>query len=83
MATHKKQRGIVNVGKFSKGNVVPSLSAVRFLEARWSSVDMIQTVWRMNRRYSGRENVYGGIMASNCPVSECAANGAVNLDLRH
>jgi len=50
--------GIINVGIFGEGTDAPSLSAVGFLEARKSPVDVIQAVGRVMRRSRGKERGY-------------------------
>ena len=45
-ATEAKPHGIINVGIFGEGTDSPSLSAVAFLEARKSPIDVIQAVGR-------------------------------------
>ncbi len=49
-ASEDKPFGILNVGIFGEGVDAPSLSAVGFLEARRSPVDVIQAVGRVMRR---------------------------------
>ena len=58
-----KPHGILNVGIFGEGTDAPSLSAVGFLEARKSPVEVIQAVGRVMRR-SPEKNV-GYIL---CPI---------------
>ena len=48
-ATETKPHGILNVGIFGEGTDSPSLSAVAFLEARKSPIDVIQAVGRAMR----------------------------------
>ncbi len=48
--TESNPHGIINVGIFGEGTDAPSLSAVGFLEARRSPVDVIQAVGRVMRR---------------------------------
>ena len=55
--------GIINVGIFGEGTDSPSLSAVAFLEARKSPIDVIQAVGRAMRTAPGKE--YGYII---CPI---------------
>ena len=50
--------GIVNVGIFGEGTDSPSLSAVAFLEARKSPIDVIQAVGRAMRTAPGKETGY-------------------------
>ena len=50
--------GIVNVGIFGEGTDAPSLSAVAFLEARKSPIDVIQAVGRAMRTAPGKEMGY-------------------------
>ncbi len=56
--TEEKPHGIINVGIFGEGTDAPSLSAVGFLEARKSPVDVIQAVGRVMRRSPGKERGY-------------------------
>lgn len=56
--TEAKPHGIINVGIFGEGTDAPSLSAVGFLEARKSPVDVIQAVGRVMRRSPGKERGY-------------------------
>ena len=49
-ATQDNPYGVINVGIFGEGTDAPSLSAVGFLEARKSPVDVIQAVGRVMRR---------------------------------
>ena len=55
--------GIINVGIFGEGTDAPSLSAVAFLEARKSPIDVVQAVGRAMRTAPGKE--YGYII---CPI---------------
>ena len=55
--------GIINVGIFGEGTDAPSLSAVAFLEARKSPIDVIQAVGRAMRTAPGKQ--YGYII---CPI---------------
>ena len=55
--------GIINVGIFGEGTDAPSLSAVAFLEARKSPIDVIQAVGRAMRTAPGKD--YGYII---CPI---------------
>ncbi len=57
-ATDKIPHGILNVGIFGEGVDAPALSAVGFLEARKSPVDVIQAVGRVMRRAKGKEMGY-------------------------
>ena len=50
--------GILNVGIFGEGTDSPSLSAVAFLEARKSPIDVIQAVGRAMRTSPGKERGY-------------------------
>ncbi|MDE2645776.1 MAG: DEAD/DEAH box helicase family protein [Bacteroidota bacterium] len=56
--TEAAPHGIINVGIFGEGTDAPSLSAVGFLEARKSPVDVIQAVGRVMRRSPGKERGY-------------------------
>ena len=56
--TEADPHGIINVGIFGEGTDAPSLSAVGFLEARKSPVDVIQAVGRVMRRSPGKERGY-------------------------
>ena len=47
--------GIINVGIFGEGTDSPSLSAVAFLEARKSPIDVVQAVGRAMRTAPGKE----------------------------
>ncbi len=62
-ATDDTPYGILNVGIFGEGVDAPSLSAVGFLEARKSPVDVIQAVGRVMRR--SPEKIMGYII---CPI---------------
>ena len=57
-ATESNPHGIINVGIFGEGTDAPSLSAVGFIEARRSPVDVIQAVGRVMRRSPGKEMGY-------------------------
>lgn len=57
-ATEDRPHGVLNVGIFGEGVDAPSLSAVGFLEARRSPVDVIQAVGRVMRRAEGKETGY-------------------------
>lgn len=57
-ATENNPFGILNVNIFSEGVDAPSLSAVGFLEARKSPVDVIQAVGRVMRRAENKEKGY-------------------------
>ncbi|MDE0095494.1 MAG: DEAD/DEAH box helicase family protein [Gammaproteobacteria bacterium] len=57
-ATQDNPHGIINVGIFGEGVDAPSLSAVGFLEARKSPVDVIQAVGRVMRRAENKEMGY-------------------------
>ena len=50
--------GIINVGIFGEGTDAPSLSAVAFLEARKSPLDVVQAVGRVMRTASKKERGY-------------------------
>ncbi len=50
--------GIINVGIFGEGTDSPSLSAVAFLEARKSPIDVVQAVGRAMRTAPGKELGY-------------------------
>ena len=58
LGTEAKPYGIINVGIFGEGTDAPSLSAVGFLEARKSPIDVIQAVGRVMRRSPGKEMGY-------------------------
>ena len=53
-----RPHGIINVGIFGEGTDSPSLSAVAFLEARKSPVDVVQAVGRAMRTAPGKELGY-------------------------
>ena len=57
-ATDHEPHGILNVGIFGEGTDSPSLSAVAFLEARKSPIDVIQAVGRAMRTSPGKERGY-------------------------
>ena len=57
-ATDEHPHGVLNVGIFGEGVDAPSLSAVGFLEARRSPVDVIQAVGRVMRRSPNKEMGY-------------------------
>ena len=57
-ATQQGPHGIVNVGILGEGTDAPSLSAVAFLEARKSPIDVIQAVGRAMRTAEGKEMGY-------------------------
>ncbi len=57
-ATDNEPYGIINVGIFGEGTDAPSLSAVGFLEARKSPVDVIQAVGRVMRRAPDKKMGY-------------------------
>ena len=57
-ATDEAPHGILNVGIFGEGVDAPALSAVGFLEARKSPVDVIQAVGRVMRRAENKEMGY-------------------------
>ena len=53
-ATEPKPHGVINVGIFGEGTDAPSLSAVAFLEARKSPIDVVQAVGRAMRITPGK-----------------------------
>ena len=53
-----RPHGIINVGIFGEGTDSPSLSAVAFLEARKSPIDVVQAVGRAMRTAPGKELGY-------------------------
>ena len=57
-AEEQNPHGIVNVGIFGEGTDSPSLSAVAFLEARRSPIDVIQAVGRAMRTAKDKEMGY-------------------------
>ena len=57
-ASEDEPHGIINVGIFGEGTDSPSLSAVAFLEARKSPIDVIQAVGRAMRTSEGKEMGY-------------------------
>ncbi len=57
-ADSKNPHGIVNVGIFGEGTDSPSLSAVAFLEARKSPIDVVQAVGRAMRTAPDKELGY-------------------------
>ena len=57
-AAPEQPHGIINVGIFGEGTDSPSLSAVAFLEARESPIDVIQAVGRAMRTAPGKELGY-------------------------
>ena len=57
-ATDDGPHGVLNVGIFGEGTDSPSLSAVAFLEARKSPIDVIQAVGRAMRTSPGKERGY-------------------------
>ena len=57
-ASEGTPHGIINVGIFGEGTDSPSLSAVAFLEARKSPIDVIQAVGRAMRTSPGKEMGY-------------------------
>ena len=57
-AAPEQPHGIINVGIFGEGTDSPSLSAVAFLEARKSPIDVIQAVGRAMRTAPGKELGY-------------------------
>ena len=56
--TVEKPHGIINVGIFGEGTDSPSLSAVAFLEARRSPIDVVQAVGRAMRTSPGKDKGY-------------------------
>ena len=62
-ADSDKPHGVVNVGIFGEGTDSPSLSAVAFLEARKSPIDVVQAVGRAMRTAPGKD--FGYII---CPI---------------
>ena len=54
----KNPHGIINVGIFGEGTDSPSLSAVAFLEARKSPIDVVQAVGRAMRTAPDKELGY-------------------------
>ena len=50
--------GVINVGIFGEGTDSPSLSAVAFLEARRSPIDVVQAVGRAMRTSPGKDKGY-------------------------
>ena len=56
--TPDRPNGIINVGIFGEGTDSPSLSAVAFLEARKSPIDVIQAVGRAMRTSPGKQRGY-------------------------
>ncbi len=57
-ANQERPHGILNVGIFGEGTDAPSLSAVAFLEARKSPIDVIQAVGRAMRLSEGKSMGY-------------------------
>ena len=57
-ANPNNPHGIINVGIFGEGTDSPSLSAVAFLEARKSPIDVIQAVGRAMRTSPGKQMGY-------------------------
>ena len=57
-ADSSSPHGIINVGIFGEGTDSPSLSAVAFLEARKSPIDVVQAVGRAMRTAPGKELGY-------------------------
>ena len=53
-----KPHGVINVGIFGEGTDSPSLSAVAFLEARRSPIDVVQAVGRAMRTSPGKNIGY-------------------------
>ena len=62
-ADNDRPHGVINVGIFGEGTDSPSLSAVAFLEARKSPIDVIQAVGRAMRTAPGKN--FGYII---CPI---------------
>ena len=58
VADAENPRGVVNVGIFGEGTDSPSLSAVAFLEARKSPIDVVQAVGRAMRTAPDKEMGY-------------------------
>ena len=56
--TLEKPHSVVNVGIFGEGTDSPSLSAVAFLEARRSPIDVVQAVGRAMRTSPGKDIGY-------------------------
>ena len=56
--TLEKPHGVINVGIFGEGTDSPSLSAVAFLEARRSPIDVVQAVGRAMRTSEGKNMGY-------------------------
>ena len=56
--TLEKPHGVINVGIFGEGTDSPSLSAVAFLEARRSPIDVVQAVGRAMRTSPGKDKGY-------------------------
>ena len=56
--TVEKPHGVINVGIFGEGTDSPSLSAVAFLEARRSPIDVVQAVGRAMRTSPGKDMGY-------------------------
>ena len=56
--TAENPHGVINVGIFGEGTDSPSLSAVAFLEARRSPIDVVQAVGRAMRTSPGKEMGY-------------------------
>ena len=56
--TEEKPHGVINVGIFGEGTDSPSLSAVAFLEARRSPIDVVQAVGRAMRTSPGKDMGY-------------------------
>ena len=52
--TLENPHGVINVGIFGEGTDSPSLSAVAFLEARRSPIDVVQAVGRAMRTRPAR-----------------------------
>ena len=57
-ANAAQPHGIINVGIFGEGTDSPDLSAVAFLEARKSPIDVVQAVGRAMRTAPGKEVGY-------------------------
>ena len=58
IGTLEKPHGVINVGIFGEGTDSPSLSAVAFLEARRSPIDVVQAVGRAMRTSPGKDMGY-------------------------
>ncbi|MDE2842099.1 MAG: DEAD/DEAH box helicase family protein, partial [Chloroflexota bacterium] len=72
--TLEDPHGVINVGIFGEGTDSPSLSAVAFLEARRSPIDVVQAVGRAMRTSPGKEMGY-----VICPIVIPLDNDAENF----